>query len=371
VFTVQSEESEKNRIQTILGRFPTSEIAARGIDDSKGKNPFTTYTSEGRTNFVLPKNYEDHGKNVFFISMVAVAVKLGYYLVLGETSVPAAVLNTDEGHFFAGYVNQALASVTGARKTGASKFSKGEQAFQLYCVDTHYKNTRHLRHGGHEKLSRRLSSLKGFTKEWWSTRNHIITLFKALPAKPVTELETFVVSQEELRKLMKTSYSWDNRGIFREEEIAYLKSRYSSMVAEYENFVASTKVPSEALCRSFDALYETAVNPIRRCEQEISAAINLRSQFLFLNSKKKKDIEWNKTKLLDKIEKISDESKFSRFMPDSLPGIRRIKALPNIMEAVPQNQITQYWGFPDDNQDAANVCESWNNFVNLLPEDDE
>jgi hypothetical protein len=274
----------------------------------------------GRTFVTVPANIENFSGNLLMISILTIFEMKGWIPVLSTKDVVPAVFETNDGAFFAGFVSQALSSETGPMVSSPSKYSKGQKAHQTYSVESRYSQSSHLRIGGMKKVISNLNSMKGFTKEWWSLRSTVIALFKSLPASRVTHLETFMRSREDINKNIKTTFKYQNGGLLRSEEIAYLRNRYSAQHASYEAFQGSLSNPTRDLAENFDASYRVVKSAIDGANEECRLLLANRSRIAFPASKKKEDVKFSAKSLAEKLS-IIPESNLEYWFPESLPGI--------------------------------------------------
>jgi len=346
--------------------FPSDEMSARSIASDKTAEVFTTYVKDGRTVFVVPSNLREFSKNLLMIAILKAASLKNYSIETSlDKEVPEKILKTEDASFVAGYVFQAHQEVLGPLVTDSSKFAKGRAAYQRSCIQVYHSSSRHLKKDGDKILTKRLSEMKSFTQAYWSLRTRIVSLLTSLPKKSAgDDLRTYVKSKEDLNKLIHTQLVWRNRGVFRSEEIAYLDSRHSAATDALMTFKDSFENPTLALARDFDAAYAPIKNGIRTAEAEIVALYNRRSDILFLkNAKKKRDVEYNKMKLLDKIAGFTEHGKLSAFIPATLPGIGLLDATVDIMQPVRPEQLETTWSRPANIPQAWEVVTSWNAYL--------
>jgi hypothetical protein len=230
------------------------------------------------------------------------------------------VLDTREGAFFAGFVSASLRDETGEMETGSTKYCKGIKAYQTYSLEKAYGKCKHLRTGGMDKVTERLSSMKGFTQSWWGLRSTIVALFKGLRAARVTRLETYVKSKNELLKTVKTRLQYENGGCYRPEELTYLGARYLDAKTTLNNFLSQLDTPSENLAKRFDAVYAPVRQAVEAADNEIKANLAARARILFPQDKRKKSQTWSKMTLTEKLLDLP-EDKLELFRPETLPGI--------------------------------------------------
>jgi len=255
------------------------------------------------------------------ISIVYLCKEKDWRITLSSKELPTNVLETAEGSFFAGFISASSRGETGPLNTGTSKYCKGVKAFQVYCVEKRYGKTEHLRAGGMDKLTARLSVMKGFTKEYWSIRGSIAALFKEIKPVQVTHLETYVRSKTEILKCIKTKLPYNNGGIFRPEEIAYLAGKYSNAKARLDQFVSALDEPTEDLAKNFKSAYaELKSTILDRIDNELKVIMTSRAKYLFPEGKGKKQTKFSKKSLDEKLMELPEE-KVNLFKPESLPGI--------------------------------------------------
>jgi hypothetical protein len=316
----------------------------------------------------LPCNIEDFRESTMLMAILKVYELKNIIPSLSTKDLPKAVLETKEGAFFAGFVSAATRSTTGPLEQGTSKYSRGIRAFQIYCVEQKYGKARQLRTGGHDSLNKRLSEMKGFTTQFWGLRSTITALFKSLRPVPVSDVETYVRSKEELLKTIKTRLACENGGCYRAEELRFLAARYGRAKEMLNAFTARLNRPDEELATHFDELYAPVKTIVETADSEIKANLASRARILFPNDNKKKTQQWIKKTLADKLSDL-DESKLSEFMPETLPGIR---ALPVDVQGTPeqvQQAIRRRYVQCADDQNAQEVITSWySNFASLTDE---
>jgi hypothetical protein len=296
-------------------------MAARGINDTDWTSSmFVVKNDSGSVKITVPKNIEVFSDSLLMMSILKICEIKGYQPVLSENELPKSVLETKEGAFFAGYVLASTRHETGEMNSGSSKFAKGEKAFQTYSVEKAYGKARHLKTGGQAKLTERLSAMKGFTQAYWGLRGSVVALFKSLRPSVVTNLETYVLSKNELLKNVKTKLQCENGGCFRSEELMYLSNRYSNAKASLNAFLARLDNPTEDLAKRFDEVYAPVKTIVDRADSEIKANLASRARILFPQDKKKATVQWSKKPLSEKLQDLDEEKKLV-FKPESLPGI--------------------------------------------------
>jgi len=296
-------------------------MAARNINDTDWTSSlFVVKQEDGLNKVTVPKNIETFSESLLMMSILKIFELKQYQPVLSTKELPKAVLETKEGAFFAGFVSAALRETTGPMSDGTSKYAKGVRAFQTYSVEKVHGKARHLKTGGLTKVTERLSSMKGFTQEYWGLRGSVVTIFKSLRPVQVTDLETYMLSKNELLKNIKTKLQSENGGCYRPEEMNYLSSKYQGTKDSLNMFLSRLERPTEDLAKNFDAQYAVVKSQVDAADSEIKANLAARARILFPQSKRKQDINWAKKPLIEKLTDLS-EDKLSVFRPETLPGI--------------------------------------------------
>jgi hypothetical protein len=304
-----------------LGKFPTTEIAARSINASNwNESLFNTQQDGGKEYITVPRNIESFSESLFMITLLKLFEVKGWIPALSEKDLPPAVLETKEGGFFAGFVSASLKSETGEMASGTSKYSKGVRAFQTFSVEKARGKSIHLRTGGMDKLTERLSGMKGFTKEYWGMRGALAAIFKSIPPSKVSNLNTYFMSKPEIMKNIKTRLLYKNGGVFRPEELTYLDSRYATVQTHLDAFLARLDSPDMELANNFSETYANLKTEVERCDNEIRPVVTARARILFPQDKRKKTIQWTKQGLSEKLYDL-EESKLMQFLPETLPGV--------------------------------------------------
>jgi hypothetical protein len=359
---------ESAAVRQILERFPTTEELARNINTSNWSETIFTSKIESNGTFVtVPKNIEEFRDSLMMMSILKIFELKQWIPVLSEKELPKAVLETKEGAFFAGFVAASTREFTGPCEPGTSKYNRGVRAYQLFCIEKKFGKASHLRSGGLEAISARLSEMKGFTQAYWGLRSTVTTLFKSLKPIEVSDLHTFVKSKEELLKSIKTRLHFENGGCFRPEELRYLSERYNSVKETLNAFLRRIERPDEELAQHFDELYAPVKTAIDRADSEIKANLASRARILFPNDNKKRTQQWVKKPLAEKILDLS-EDKRKEFLPETLPGVL-VRPVPVEGNTQQRNKaiLQRYAG--NDGQAAQEVILSW--YANFEPEGDE
>jgi hypothetical protein len=312
---------ESAAVKQLIQKFPITEMAARGINESEWTDSLFVVKQDGNTNKItVPKNIETFSESLMMMSLLKIFEIKKWQPVLSTKELPKAVLETKEGAFFAGFVSGALREETGELNDGTSKYAKGVKAFQTYSVEKAYGKAKHLRTGGMAKVTERLSVMKGFSQAYWGLRGSIVTLFKSLPPAKVTNLETYVLSKSELLKNIKTRLHYENGGCYRPEELAFMATKYQVARNALTGFIASLDHPTEDLAKRFDQLYAPVKTLVDAADNEIKANLASRARILFPPEKKKATIAWAKKPLVEKLLDLSEDKK-KTFYPETLPGI--------------------------------------------------
>jgi hypothetical protein len=356
---------ESAAVRQLIQRFPITEMAARNIKDSDWVDSIFVTKQEGnQVKVTVPRNIETFTDSLFMMSILKIFQIKEWIPVLSTKDLPKAVLETKEGAFFAGFVSQALRETTGPMNDGTSKYAKGVKAHQIFSVEKSRGKARHLKNGGMSKVTERLSSMKGFTQEWWGLRGSIVTLFKSLPSNKVTNLDTYVLSKSELQKIVKTKLQSENGGCFRPEELQYLATRHRSARTALTGFLSRFENPNEELATSFDQLYAPVKTLVEAADNEIKALLASRARILFPQDKKKSTVAWAKKPLVEKLSDISEEKK-TAFVPESLPGIS-VTPVERAKEEALGHFLPRRYATVQENELAGEVILSW--FTNYADE---
>jgi hypothetical protein len=371
VMTTLTTEAERQLIANLLSKFPMDEIAARTQNTTKEKDLFTVYSKDGTNVFVLPKNLSDFKDTQLMYAILSAATEKDYVFELhSEKELPPKVLKTEDASFFAGFVRQAKEAEVGTRIEATTRYAKGRECFQRLCVERHFGKANHLHKDGSDRFKKKMSSQTCFTKEFFHYRAAIQTLFLSLRAPKPADLKSFMKSKEELIKGIHTQLSWRNRGVFRPEEITYLDSLFQDSTEALTGFIRRLSDPDSLLAEKYEDEYAAVRTKVRYCENQVTGLINRRASIVFIpNSKKKKDIEWNKKKLLEKLALIEAKDKITPFMPTSLPGIVLERPIADVFAALSLTRLQETYALGEDPL-AAEVVTSWNQFLTGLSRDE-
>lgn len=354
-------------VRRLLGSFPTTSLSARSIDAKDWKDSlFATNVRDDATYVTVPKNVEAFQGNLLFISILKIFEIKGWIPTLSEKELPSAVLTTNDGHFYAGFVAQSLRRQTGPLNTGTQKFDKGARAHQLYSVEKAHKNQTHLRQGGVDKLTKKLSDMRSFTQAYWGLRGTIASLFKSVPTSSVTDLHTYIKPKPELMKVIKSKFAYQNGGLFRPEEIAYFDVRYHNEKERLDEFVALLDQPTETLARDFQALYSRVRAGIARADHEVQNVATQRARLCFPAGNKPKDKKFAKKSLTEKILSFREEQKI-QFKPESLPGIVYMNSSSGA-NVGSEAWLVAFYG-EDPGETAREIILSW--YSNFVPSEEE
>lgn len=297
-------------------------MESRLVKDDDWKDSLFILRKEGDTEMItFPKNVESFADNLLMISLVRVAVLNKWTIQLSTKELDTKVFDSAENAFFAGFVGAACQGKTGAYQKGTTRFSKGIAAFQTFSVESELGKVTWLRTGGLDNLLARLSGMKGFTKDYWSLRGTIAAIFRLIKPVTVTDLKTYFLPKSEVMKHIKTKLPYNNGGIFRSEEIAYLSAGYSSTESDLNDFLMKLDKPTEEFVKNFSKEYAPIKTKIEAAERTIKLIAVSRSKVLFPEGKKKGTTKFKKLPLEDKID-IVKEDKVQLFEPESLPGIK-------------------------------------------------
>jgi len=310
-------------LDRLLKKFPTTEMESRMIKDSDWKDSlFIMRDESGEKLITFPRNVESFADNLFMISLVRLCVLMQWKIQLSTRDMDTSVFESPENGFFAGFIAGACMKQTGERVIGNTRFSKGIAAFQSYSVEKEFGKLPHLRTGGMDSLLQRLSQMKGFTKDYWGIRGSLAAIFKLIRPIPVTELKSFLLPMQEIKKNIRTKLPYENGGLFRTEEIAYLGERYLKQKTRLQEFLAKLENPTEDFARSFIAEYTPIKTGLERIDTEIRLIAVNRSKVLFPAGNKKSILNFKKKTLDEKLEEVLENHE-SLFAPESLPGISK------------------------------------------------
>lgn len=345
-------------IRRLLQSFPLSELEARSVGSTTFADTiFGTEKRDGVTYVTVPKNAETHSGSLLFISILKIFEINQWIPTLSTKDVPKAVFETNDGGFFAGFVAASLDNSTGAHITGKSKYSKGQEAFQIYSVDMAYPGSKHLRTGGMQKIIKNLNDMKSFTKEWWSTRSTITALFKGLRPAAVSHLETFFKSREEINKNIANTFKFKNGGIFRGEEITYLSQRYSEEIRLNDEFQALLLHPTPDLATNFNTRYQAVKTALDRVNEEVRLVVANRSRIAFPSSQKKEDKKFAAKNLTEKLS-IMSEASLTYWFPETLPGVSAAVVEGDLIRGSPEFLRLRYETAMDQ-PTTREIIESW------------
>jgi hypothetical protein len=336
----------------LVRNFPTNEASARGIKSTDFEQSlFNTRTDEsGETFITLPKNLESFSDSLLMLSILRTISSLKWTPVVSSEDLKKGILSTTDGEYFCGYVAKATSheTETGPREYGSSKFSKGIQAYQHDCIESHVKiNRSHLRSVQHS-IGKKLASMTGFTKEYWGLRAAISSIFKQLPRKRVSHLHTWLLPKEELEKqVVKHRMPFENGGVYLPEEILYFREHFKHQVRIVNDFHNRLNKQDEELALQFWELY----SPVREATKEMTDALGnvflARARLVFPQGKSKRTVAWAKKPLLSKVEDLSEDG-ISEFMPIKLPGFKG--KLTQDLKITSENiqEITNKYQLPSD-----------------------
>jgi len=316
-------DNDLAHLERLLKKFPTTEMESRMIKDSDWKDSlFIMREESGQKLITFPRNIESFADNLFMISLIRLCVLMQWKIQLSSKEMEVSVFESAENSFFAGFIAGACRRTTGERVIGNTRFSKGIAAFQYYSVEKQYGKLPHLRTGGMDSLLQRLSLMKGFTKDYWGLRGSIAAILKFIKPLPVDELKTFLLPIQEIKKNIRTKLPYENGGLFRTEEIAYLGNRYSKQKTKLQEFIAKLENPTEDFAKSFIAEYTPIKSSLERIDNEIRLIAVNRSKVLFPAGKKKSIIKFKEKTLDEKLEEVMENHE-NLFAPESLPGISK------------------------------------------------
>lgn len=355
-------------MERLLSKFPTTEMESRAVKDSDWKDSlFILRKENGKTYVTVPRNLESFADNLFMISLLKHMIQMKWMIQMSTKDLPTSVFETNEAAYFAGFVAQSCMTTTGECIKGISKFSKGARAFQTYSVEKRHGRQSYLRTGGMDSLLKRLSVMAGFTKDWWGLRGTIAAIWREARPVEVTNLETYLKPKQEVLKVIKTKLAYENGGLFRSEEIAYLDQKYANTKQVITQFCNRLDNPSEDLAKNFEQEYAKVKSLVDQCDNALKSLAASRAKVLFPTGKRKKDINFKKKSLPEKLIELESDEILLVFLPESLPGINRIGQLEDANLNNPSHRARLYSGCYDG--PAKDVIDSW--YTNFHSSDDE
>jgi hypothetical protein len=218
-----------------------------------------------------------------------------------------------------------------------------------------------------ERLTKRLSVMKGFTKEYWGLRGSLAALFKMCTPVKVTNLETYMRSKSEILGTIRTKLAYENGGVFRPEEIAYLGEKYASVKSAVNEFVAGLDHPTEDLAQNFDRLFAPIKTRIEQCDREVRVVSANRAKILFPIDKKKRSLKFKKLSLAEKLSEIPSEKEIE-FTPESLPGISVLSTSQAKWSSLKWKQEV-YGSLYSESPTVKEVIDSW--YANFASSEDD
>jgi len=270
-----------------------------------------------------------------------------------------------------------LSEETGPRIKAGSLYEKGQLYCQTEAVNAHVgKRNGHIRKVEHS-VGKILSEMTGFTREWWSTRSSISTLFNELPKPKATNLSTYMLTGGELiGKIVRKSLPFDNGGIFRPEELQYLNKVYETVKGDLMQLHKLCKNPSEEFAENFWDYVDQLATTSKMIEKDLGSLYAARAKVLFRgNSKKKADVKWNQLTLDEKISSLAIDESRRLFTPTNLPKFAKVI---NPVKAsdfgdIVEFSIAKYAIKRTDDlyQEQLLVATSYENMVSFLLEDAE
>jgi hypothetical protein len=298
-------------------------MESRTISASDWKDTLFTLRKEGDSDLItFPKNVESFADSLFLLSILKLCVLKRWKIQLSTKELDTKVLESGEGAYFAGFVAMACTSRTGPRITGNTRFSKGAAAYQSYSVERRFGKVPYLRTGGMDSLMKRLSVMKGFTKDYWGLRGTLAALFKSIDPVEVTDLKTYFMPKNEVLKHIRTKLAYENGGLFRTEEIVYLNEGFSSAKQLIQEFDLKLDNPTEEFILNFSKEYAPVKTAVEAVDKSIRLLAVARSKVLFPPGNKKGIKKFKALPLEEKLDRIAEERE-SLFAPESLPRITK------------------------------------------------
>jgi len=332
-------------------------MESRLVKDDNWSDSLFILRKEGNQELItFPKNLESFADNLFMISLLQIAILKQWTIQLSTKSLDTSVFESAEGPFFAGFVAAACQVKTGAYIHGNTRYSKGVASFQTFSVEKKHGKVAWLRTGGLDNLLARLSGMKGFTKDYWSLRGTIAAIYRMIEPIEVDHLQSYFLPKSEVMKHIKTKLPYNNGGLFRSEEIAYLAGGFQSTETLLSEFLLRLENPSEDFVKNFEAEYAPIKTAIENAERGVRLLAVNRSKLLFPAGTKKGILKFKKLTLEEKLEKLS-EDKPQLFEPISLPRLTKQRESQR-KEGTPQWRA-EVFGTLYTNNLAKDVIDSW------------
>lgn len=257
------------------------------------------------------------------ISLLQLCVVKQWKIQLSSKELDHSVFESNEGAFVAGFIAGSMMKKTGPYTNGTTRYSKGIASFQTYSVEKKFGKVPWLRTGGMDNLMSRLSGMKGFNKDYWGLRGTLAAILKSVDPIEVSDIKTYFLPKSEVMKHIKTKLPYENGGLFRSEEIAFLSAGFSGVKDELNEFLMKLEHPTEEFILNFQSEYAPIKSAIERAESRVRLLAVNRSKELFPPGKKKSIMKFKAQSLEDKLETLG-EDKPHLFAPESLPGIKSI-----------------------------------------------
>jgi hypothetical protein len=300
------------------------------------------------------------------ITLLQLCSLLKIKVQLSTASMETSVFESSEAPFFAGFVAAASGIETGSYYKGSTRYSKGYSSFQTFSVEKAYGKVPWLRTGGMDNLLMRLSVMKGFTKDYWGIRGSLAALFRMVKPVKVTDLRSYFMPKSEVMKHIRTKLPFENGGLFRPSEIAYLSQRYHEAKTQIDSFLVELDNPSEEFIKKFSQRYAPVKTIVESVEREVRLISVNRSKVLFPQGQKKSIIAFKKKSLEDKIEILMEKHE-SLFTPESLPGISKDTTSQKVWGST--EYLSESYKIMAKNELASEVIESWYTFEMSLDSD--
>jgi hypothetical protein len=320
--------SDYTTLRSMLDKFPKNSHESKGIKEEKwSEKLFSLHTVEGRTYLPIPKNYKDFDGNLLFLSILKIAEQSGYVLCTSTVELKTAVLKSEKNMFFAGYVAKSYDLNVGPRIKASNVYERGMLCAQTEAVHALIEGRKSHLKGTTHSCGKILADMEGFTQSWWSLRGAIANLFKTLP-KPKTILDkdliTYLLPQSEIiGKIVKKRLPFENGGVYRQEEIIYLRVYYSQQLEELQRVHNLVKRPTADFVMKFWKVNDRLGLAYKKIENDLGGIYAARARFLFRSgSKRKNDIKWAQMSLTDKLSKMNEDEFIDHFSPKNLPGFK-------------------------------------------------
>jgi hypothetical protein len=320
ILTPKVQSQFDTAVELLKAKIPTTpDKVVVGAKEEKGVN-FSTFSGEGmRKYIVLPKNLHEMTNSHLMQAVMGSIQILDLAPIQGTTDMSIDSLipsKENKGIFILGFVSVCLAGITGRMNTSGSRWGKGVKCAQLTRIHQVNKNSPHLHQNKVSLPTFMDKHYKRFQKADWAVRSRICSLImQSLNIVKITDIETYVRSKDYIvQNVIKSTFSWENGGLYTEEEIAFVKDEVSNAKIGYENFILSLEKPVSDLAINFWSIYKKTMQPLETYITFYSTKSAERAKILFPPGKAKNK-SWQQTSLKDKLRSIDTDKLLDLFAP--------------------------------------------------------